>query len=424
MTEQRRPIFAAIRRFSGDKAGNMAVLFAGAAMAIIATIGASADYANLLTVKSRYQGVADAAALAAAKEFRLVNADPAMIANLATTVAKGMLTQTGAAAAPTVTPTVDAKARKVTVEISAVVPTYVMQVIGAKANRVAVTATAAVVGGTPICVIGLESGANSTLLLDKSARLQAPNCAIYSNSTSSNGLMAKNSATVTAGFICSAGGKSSPGPGSFTPEPQTDCPIIPDPLAARPAPPYSGCNANGKIISTIWTTLTPGVYCGGLTITLGAHVTFQPGVYVFKDGPLVVNAGASLDGANVGLFFTGAGAVLNFDAYSHIALTAPAFGDMAGLLVFEDRASPAGQVHQILSNDARMLLGTIYLPQNRLHVAAMTPVADQSAYTIVVARLFTLSEGPTMVLNTNYGATNIPTPPGVGPAGSQTALTK
>ncbi len=48
-------------------------------------------------------------------------------------------------------------------------------------------------------------------------------------------------------------------------------------------------------------------------------------------------------------------------------------------------------------------------------MAANNPVSDQSAYTIIVARRFTLSEGPTMVLNTNYGgATDIPVPNGVG----------
>jgi hypothetical protein len=74
----------------------------------------------------------------------------------------------------------------------------------------------------------------------------------------------------------------------------------------------------------------------------------------------------------------------------------------------------SARIH-IYSNNARNLLGTIYLPQGRLHVAANNPVSDQSAYTIIVARRFTLSEGPTMVLNTNYGATDIPLPQGVGP---------
>ena len=43
--------------------------------------------------------------------------------------------------------------------------------------------------------------ANFTVEMDKSARLEAPGCSVYSNSTKPNGLMAKNSATMRAAFI-------------------------------------------------------------------------------------------------------------------------------------------------------------------------------------------------------------------------------
>jgi hypothetical protein len=71
-----------------------------------------------------------------------------------------------------------------------------------------------------------------------------------------------------------------------------------------------------------------------------------------------------------------------------------------------------------------MLLGTIYLPQGMLYVGANSPVADLSAYTIVVAGQFSLSAGPTMVLNSNYGATTVPVPPRLGPKSGHTVLTQ
>jgi hypothetical protein len=72
-------------------------------------------------------------------------------------------------------------------------------------------------------------------------------------------------------------------------------------------------------------------------------------------------------------------------AGSTIVLKAPILGDLAGLLDFEDRNSPKGQTHQILSDNARVLLGTIYLPQGQLYVDANQPIADLSDYTIMVA---------------------------------------
>ena len=125
-----------------------------------------------------------------------------------------------------------------------------------------------------------------------------------------------------------------------------------------------------------------------------------------------------MNGANVGFYFTGSGAVLNLDTLSNISLSAPKSGAMAGLLFWEDAAAPSGQTHQIISDNARTLLGTIYFPVNRFYVAANSPVSDQSAYTVVVANQFDLSAGPTMVLNTNYGSTDIPIPGGVGPGGT------
>ena len=71
---------------------------------------------------------------------------------------------------------------------------------------------------------------------------------------------------------------------------------------------------------------------------------------------------------------------------------------MAGLLVYEDRNVSELRLHTIRSNNARKLIGTIYVPKGLL-IAANAPVADQSAYTAIVSRRLMLDEGPTLVLN-------------------------
>jgi len=57
-----------------------------------------------------------------------------------------------------------------------------------------------------------------------------------------------------------------------------------------------------------------------------------------------------------------------------------------------------------------------------LSVASLTPVADESAYTAIVAKKFSMTGSPTLVLNTDYAATDIPTPDGIGPTGGQVYL--
>ncbi len=43
------------------------------------------------------------------------------------------------------------------------------------------------------------------------------------------------------------------------------------------------------------------------------------------------------------------------------------------------------RIYRIISNNARTMLGTIYLPSGRVVIDADKPVADQSAYTVLVA---------------------------------------
>lgn len=405
-----------------SEAGGVGLMFAFLLPVILGFAGVSVDYVSLSAQRTKLQAIADSAALAAAREFRLGNANIQVLNQAATAHASGSLA--GQHLSATITPRVDLTARSITVTLSSEVRTVLMRYFDNSAAQIEAVATARMVGGAPICVIGLDSTANATVEMDKSAKLEAPNCSVYSNSSKPNGLVARDRATLRAAFICSAGGRSSPGPGSFVPTPQIDCPVIPDPLLARALPSNGGCLQSGASYKGGVVNLVPGTYCGGASFTAGAKVTLAPGTYVFRDGPLVVADGSSFTGVNVALHFVGPNAELRFEAASSISLTAPRSGSMAGILISEDRANSSNLVHSILSDDARTLLGTIYLPRGRLHVGANKPVADRSAYTIVVASRFTLSEGPTMVLNTNYYATDIPVPEGVGPLSNRMVLSK
>ncbi|MBY0610887.1 MAG: pilus assembly protein [Beijerinckiaceae bacterium] len=389
---------------------------------MLASVGGAVDYFLLTKVQLNLQTVADAAALAGASDFRLADSTAARVTSITEGLAKSQLRQLSQNADIKVT--VDQKSMVVHVDLQTTQHTFMLPIIGGRSEvELSAAATAVVKGSASICVIGLDSKENQTVYLEKDAKLEAPNCAIYSNSTKNNGLKAMKNSQVHALFICSAGGKYSDKSDAFTPSPQVDCPIMADPLAAREPPPVGDCTATNLKISS-YAKLDPGTYCGGISIEKTAMVEMNPGVYVIKDGLLNVTGQASLKGANVGFYLTGKGATINFDANTSISLTAPKTGIMAGMLFFEDRANKFGQKHDILSNDAKMLLGTIYLSGGELSVASSQPVAQDSAYTIVVARKFSLSAGPTMVMNTNYNDTDIPVPAGVGPGRSSPFLTQ
>jgi hypothetical protein len=165
-------------------------------------------------------------------------------------------------------------------------------------------------------------------------------------------------------------------------------------------------------------------------------VTLSPGIYVFKDGPLVIGGGSEFKGTNVSIVMKGAGANLTFETLSTISLTAPADGPLAGILIHDDpsgapapekgnkhaKAGKSPREHLILSDDARTLLGTIYMPKGRLIVDATKPVSDRSAYTVMVVQQLDLYDGPNLYLNSDYGASDIPVPKGVGPYGGKVVL--
>lgn len=397
-----------------DRRGALGVNFALAMPVIAVAIGASVDYANLAKQKTVLQQAVDAAALGSARELRLGATNASIIDATARSIVGAVLGGTQSAPSATVGTSILNGGGAVQVNARMTVSTMVGQFLTSAPIVAHASATARMMGGAPICVISLDYSASTALALEKNARLTGAGCSIYSNSNKANSIQTKDTALVSAALICSSGGTVG-GTNGFTPPPTLDCPQIPDPLASRPMPAVGACTQTNLVITMGMQTLSPGVYCGGLRITGGAVVTLNPGEYIIKDGALQVDNNSTLNGANVGFFLTGTNAQLNFDSGANtINLTAPVTGSLAGLLVAEDRANAAGQKHQILSDNARTLLGTIYLSRGYLYVASNAPVADQSAYTIIVADTLQLSAGPNLVLNSNYGSTNIPVPAGVG----------
>jgi hypothetical protein len=159
-------------------------------------------------------------------------------------------------------------------------------------------------------------------------------------------------------------------------------------------------------------TLEPGTFCGGLTLSGTVAATSLPGVYIIKDGSLILEDSASLQGTGVGFYLAGDMAALEFGSATSVSLEAPVDGDMAGLLFFEDRSNKP-VIHKISSADAKDLLGTIYLPKSTLEVAAVANVGEESAYTALIVNKLRVFEGPNVVLNSDYDATDVPVPPGL-----------
>ncbi len=421
-----RPVSNAIARLARsalrllrDRAGNTAVIFAVGTPAVLVGVGLAVDYTRNVTTKASLQSIADGAALAGAQSLRLANANLQTVSQ----VVSGFVASRTDGGGTTISATTDLTTSNtiVSVQLTQTVPTVVAKAVGFGPMIVSAKAQARNAGNSlPLCVVGLDPSQSATISVSK-ATIGAQGCQILGDSSAVDGVTISNGAQLNAGRLCSSGGARTDGTASYNPAPQTDCPPLADPLASRAAPPVGACIASSLTVSAS-TTLTPGTYCDGLKITSGASVTLMAGTYVIKGAALKVTGGASLRGTDVAIYLADDNAKLDIDPNSTISLSAPATGPMAGLLIFESRGAPLYRNHNFQSRNATNMLGTIYIPRGILNIGVPgggggtgLAVGSSSAWTIIVARRLLVTDDQQLNLNTNYNASTVPPPAGLGP---------
>lgn len=407
-----------------ETGGNVGLL--GAILAPVLMIGAMGgiDVMSMLQAKRNLQDIADATALAGAKEMTLANASPS---TLVTTTHAHIDTQMLAHFSGvdyTSNVAVDDKESTVSVTINLDLPNKVVGIVFPEYTKIAAKADAAAKGGTKVCAVALNPNNSEALSLTDQAGLTANGCSLYSNSSKPDAISLGMNTAISADLLCSSGGISNSSK-NFSGEEVTDCPALEDPLAGKAAPlvsavcDYTDMSLSKQKKNDPVVTLSPGVYCGGLHLDMKAKVNLQPGNYIIKGGKFIVEKMAEVIGDDVTFYFTGTGTGLWFEKDSDIEIAAPKSGPQAGILFMEDRNLAPGHEYRISSASARELLGTIYLPNGTFYVDSQQPVSAESDYTIILANEIKLSSRPNLHLNSNYASSPVPVPEGVGLIGGQ-----
>lgn len=403
-----------------DRAGGVAVLFSLVAPVLLLSVGVAIDYARLVGTKSSLQTLADGAALAGAQALRLANASQATVQQAASSFVAARTVGRGQSVS--VTTSLTSANTVVAVEVSETAQSVTGGLAPLLNMHVTTRAQARTVGNSlPVCMAGLDPAQSKTLSVDI-ARVNAPGCQVISDSTATDSVAIANGAQFQTGRLCSSGGATNDPTSSYAPAPQTDCPSYNDPLASLAPPTVGSCTYNNMKITSGSQSLSPGVYCGGLTIGGGVSVNLLAGTYVIKNGPLTIKSGGGMSGTDISFYLTGSNAQLDVQNGSTISLTAPATGPMAGVLIYEDRNATLHNTHKFESRDAPTMLGTIYLPRGDLEIGvkggnggAGVAIGSSSAWTVILARTISVSDNQQLTLNTNYNATNVKPPAGLGP---------
>jgi Flp pilus assembly protein TadG len=471
-----------LSRFGKDTSGGLAVLAALMLPLACATGLASMDYTIWSRTQGRLQQAVDAAAIAVLKESRLIAMDANQLNDSATRMVQSQSgIDTGTL---TVTAAYDGGGTTLRVTASQIVPTVSGKLLGIPFDRATATSSARAVGGTTkVCIVALSGGGiNQNLLVKDSGIIQANGCSVFSNSTHTNSIFVNNNrrASLTAAKVFSAGGA---GGAQSTPPAITSAPAIDDPFGTKPQPatPVLPSNCTGKATMLIMAneSLSAGNYCGTVSISNAANVTFlngtyyfhdsvtitdystvrfNPGTYVFRRG-LTISDGANVTfgagtytilgamtihdstvtGEDVGFYFYGPDAAnngsnsgLRITGNATVNLSAPLSGTMAGMLVWYNRNSfnNAGNVWQISSTNVRKMTGAIYIPRDKINFIPSAPIADQSPWTAIVAGSITVGGSAALTLNSNYNSPGAPpAPPEIaantyGNAGSNIAIVK
>ncbi len=161
----------------------------------------------------------------------------------------------------------------------------------------------------------------------------------------------------------------------------------------------------------------PGTYCGGLTVD-GKNVTFMPGVYIIKDGPLTFKNGASASAQDVSFVMHGADAVLTVESGSYVNVKAPRSGPMAGLAFFQDQhvkatglqkamVPPTG-VNLLSSGGELNVTGTMYFPTQALEVVGDSVLGAQAPATSFIAYQVTFAGETKAEVSVDHVAGDIP----------------
>jgi Flp pilus assembly protein TadG len=357
-----------------DKRGQVAILFAMGSVPILLAASIALDMSNASNIKSKLQAAADAAVLAAATRLA-INASEADKEELAISTFNANIPPV-LAARIVGSPEVAINFPDKTVSMSVAV--NVAPLVGrfaADELDLGVSAAAAVSKGTPICMMALNPEAQEALSIQGTADIMAEDCAVHVNSNDDDALHQNGNATGTAESFCVRGGHSG---SNFTPPPKDKCWYEEDPLAAQFEEDWEyedidslDCDySNLPQINTgagVTTYLTPGVYCGGLTIKKGIVQLQQGARYVFRDGPLHVQAQGQLKGSEVAVLFHGDSSTrLITQSGANVITSARKTGRFKGLAFAQHPLSIPDSENLIIGGGQMEITGILYFPKQPL----------------------------------------------------------
>lgn len=402
-----RRLFAALWR---APEGNIALSFALGLPGILIFVIGAIDLMSVHTAKSRLQDIADGGALTGAQALALtVDGEAAKERAHAFVLAAMSDWKQPPAYTASYSVVDDGPRRAIHVRLEGNRPSFFVNLLPPGGWKFVAEAGASSVGIVPLCVlITSQAGAKQLNIRDHS-RLNAPACMVHSNRD------VEVEGGTLAAAVTQAVGKAR---GAITPAANVGAARIDDPFAALDLSQTKRlmCTAADMEIKRIradrgLVEIPAGLHCGGIEALGSAVLKLAPGDHFFLGGHLVIKEDARMEGDDVALIFDRE-SKFEFKDRAIVKLDGRKSGTYAGIVMSGTRDNT--QDFLISADHVESLLGVIYVPSAKLIVDGRSDVARDSAWTVVVAKALEMRGSPSLFMNANYAASDVPVPAGVG----------
>ncbi len=421
------------RRLAADQAGVTAIVTGIALTVILGFAGLAIDVAAWLNATRGMQAAADQAAYSAAYAAGTNGCSSQSAYTQARAVAalRGYVNEVNNTDVET---SCNSSNSNFTVRISQTQPMWFAQLFLSSAPRASASATAQLAGKvSDLCVLALDGTnvAEGVTGSDVGAAWLNGNttvnlhCGLAVDSSNLSALSVGGSSQLSATDIYLVGDdQGSPsGSATLTTSPTANNILrnqnaVEDPYAGRIIPPLSGCDqTNFSVTNTGQNTISPGVYCGGMSLggTGGGHgnpvkITLNAGTYYIVGGQLNINANADVNGTGVTFVLTGGTssapllgqtsyATVSINGSALVTLTAPTSGATGGMAFFADRNAPysggsssssscgSGNTQNMLNGGSGQLItGALYFPSESICYSGSSAVTGAGQCTQLIAR--------------------------------------
>ena len=424
--------------------GSLMVLYAAMIMGMVGFAGLAVDVGYMQYTKRRLQQAADAAAMGALREMELGNSDLTAAGRNDASLngfTNGQNNVTVTVNNPPASGSFSGQNTAVQVIVSKNIPTFFMMAFGQNSvalSAQAVAQTSTSYGSVGGCIFVMDATANGAFTMVGTSNLStACGAMVNSDSSSAFTMVGTSGVSLASGAQIGVVGPGTAGTGwslsgnaSITnastgaSESPVNIQSFNDPLANVATPTPSGLtvqvNSGGFSDSPHSnTTLSPGIYCGGLDFK--GTVNFSGGTYVIAGGGIKINAQATVTGSNSMIYNTSSGSQswgcrspstsdagsLSFNGGATINLQGATVSDgtsSVGVLFFDDR-NITGLSHTINGNSTSTFDGALYFLKGNL---TFTGTNKTPGFLYIVADTLTL-KGNSNLGNDHSDLSNVST---------------